>query len=81
MLIRLLYTLNRSINIIMDDSYNKKPMGCLVKIENNLLIEFGIIAHRDIIVIEFKVQSYYYIQFRTYTLEKGMSPLIPLAIG
>ena len=35
----------------------------------------------EIIVREFVIQSRYYVHFRTNTLEKGMNPLILLAMG
>ena len=35
----------------------------------------------DIIVSNFELKSLYYFPFRTYTLEKGMNPLIPTAVG
>ena len=35
----------------------------------------------DIVVSEFKLRSSYYVHFWTYTLGKGMNPLISLAMG
>ena len=46
------------------------PRGVMVK-----AMDCGIVARK------FVLQSRYYVQFRTNTLEKGTNPLIPPAMG
>ena len=44
----------------------------------------GIVINRldcNIIVSKFKLQSHYYVHFRTNTVRKGMKPFISLAMG
>ena len=34
-----------------------------------------------IVLSEFEIQSHYYVHFRTYTLGRGINPLIFLSVG
>ena len=47
-------------------------------------VKRGVVANVldcDILVSEFELQLHHNIHFRTNTLEKGMNPIIPVAMG
>ena len=62
--------------------YEHKTRSCLATALR--LIHCGVVAKvidSDIVVSEFKLQSRYYVLFRTNTFENGIKPLIPQAMS